>query len=94
MKKKSSSKPTERELIREYNSHLIFFSYREQNEEVNIMTKPEHLSNKELVDEFYDNKRPSRSLEEQNRRDLLKEELLRRLNEPWMRLREDKNDKH
>lgn len=47
------------------------------------MTDPKHLSNKELVDKFYQTCNPTCSPEEFNRRYVLKDEILRRLEEPW-----------
>ncbi len=55
------------------------------------MKKVEHLSNKELVVELSEIDKPWDSLfpeEELKRQNNLKEEILRRLNEPWRRQQE------
>ncbi len=58
------------------------------------MTIIEHLSNQELVDEYHNCNNVAWSEEEHSRRELLKKEMLRRLNEPWRRIKEEQNDKN
>lgn len=53
-----------------------------------IMTEVKYLSNKELVNELYRSNNPSWSLEEKKRRQELRDEIIRLLEEPWRRLRE------
>ena len=52
------------------------------------MTDPKYLSNKELVDELYESNNPTWSVEEHDRKKLLRDELIDRLEEPWRRIKE------
>ena len=52
------------------------------------MRNVKYLSNQELTEELYESKNPTWSIEEQDRKKLLRDELIDRLNEPWKRLKE------
>jgi len=52
------------------------------------MTDLEHLSNEELVSKFFNIMNPTWSEEEHNEKLALREEILRRLNEPWRKQKE------
>ena len=52
------------------------------------LTEPKYLSDKELVNELYESNNPTWSEEEDDRKKLLRDELIDRLEEPWRRLRD------
>lgn len=54
-----------------------------------VKKEPKLMSNQELVDEFDSLPNPTWSPRMNNRRKILKTEVLRRLNEPWRKKSED-----
>ena len=52
------------------------------------MSTLEHLSNEELISEFYELNKPPRTLEETYKRIKMRDEILKRLNEPWRKQKE------
>lgn len=49
----------------------------------------EHLSNEELVEKFFNTMNPTWSSEKHKERLALRNEALRRLNEPWRKQKDD-----